>query len=131
MTRNEIIDMMYNRRFIFNMESNNYGEPVGLHFLSEPVYERRDRTKLSIPAYRCTVFPETDQFEFGYTSSSGNIKLSTRKYDNIQDIKHFDNVATQFENSIEQATLKNQNEQFLLTDEDLDFGEFEQGQFSK
>lgn len=102
MTKNELIDMMYNRQFTFNIESQNYGEPVGLYFLSEPVYKRRSRNKISISKYICIVYPETGQFEFYTTKEFSNAytKLSTPKYDNVQDDDCFDRFATQFEDSI-------------------------------
>lgn len=125
MTKNEMIDMMYGRGFTFNMESKSYGEPTGLHFLSEILYDRHDKNKVSVPAYGCTVYPETDEFEFFTLASNDNIKLSTPKYDDVQNKDHFDRLIIQFENSIiKQISVKSEDE-ITLTAEDLNFGNME------
>ena len=115
MTKQEIIDMMYERNFTFNMESKNYGEPTGLHFMSEVQYDRRHRNVVSIPSYRCSVYPETEEFEFSYTSADGKSKLWTPKCNSFADEDYFDKIADEFDNKVSEAY---RNHLLTLTDAD-------------
>lgn len=99
MTKQEIIDMMYGRGFTFNRESKSYGEPAGLHFVSEAACDRRHRNTAAIPVYRCSVYPETEEFECSYTPRYGD-RLDTPKYDSVTDEEHFNEIVSKFEDEL-------------------------------
>lgn len=99
--------MMYKRGFLYKTESKNYGEPKGLYFSSETLYDRRDRNKVVIPSYGCIIYPETDQFEFyAFKSSKFDVKLGTPKYEDFGDKDHFNRAADQFDEIMKQEFHK-------------------------
>lgn len=102
MDKQSIKDKMHEYGFTFNLESRNgKGETTALYFMAEPRYYNRHKDRIMVPSYNCTIYPETDEFEFTYNVPGSINTLSTPKCSPFRKEDHFNNICVKFESAVQ------------------------------
>lgn len=102
MEKQEIKDMMRDRKFAFNMEfKDGEGNTTSLNFISEPVYHRHRKDQIVVPSFNCTVYPKSGEFDFTYMVPGSINKLETPKCSPVGNEEHFNRICVKFESMVQ------------------------------
>lgn len=99
-TRQQILDIMRDREFDFNMESQCGGKTQSLYFMSKPVYHRRHKDRIIIPAFCCEVTVK-GEFRFSYAVPKSINKLESGLCSPFMKEGHFFNICIKFQSAVQ------------------------------
>lgn len=100
MERQQILDIMRERGFEFNMESQSNGKTQSLYFLSKPVYHRRHKDRIIIPAFCCEVTVK-GEFRLSYAIPKSINRLECGMCSPLSNEEHFFNICIRFQSSVQ------------------------------
>lgn len=101
LSREQVMQIMRDRQFTFNMESRDgQGNVTAFYFLSEAVYHRRHKEQVTIPPFSCKVIPNSDEFQFTYAVPKSINKLETPVCGSFMNDGHFFKICSRFEDSV-------------------------------
>lgn len=101
MDRETVLSIMHSREFSLNAESRAGDKAISYYFLSKPVYHRRHKDRVIIPAFCCTVYPDSDEFQLTYAVPKSINKLETPKCGSFKNEDHFFRILAKFETAVQ------------------------------
>ena len=101
MDKNAIIDLMKQRGFIYTLETRDgKGNPMTYCFRSEPEYHRHRKDVIVMPSFSCTVYPDSNEFDFTYIVPHSINKLNVPKCSPFTDEDQFNRICVKFESAV-------------------------------
>ena len=96
LSKEQVIEKMSERGFTVSSYAMEYGNIIGIHFMSEPQC-REGSKRIYTPAIGCNVDLKKEEFELVYAVPFSINVLRTPKCGSIMNDDHFDKLCMKFE----------------------------------